>query len=77
MLAEIPQSAFLESYPVLRVFLSMVHREYMDQYYEAILKDQPDPLNDFTKAEREYQGELITSWDEGRSVPPAGAPPSG
>jgi hypothetical protein len=77
MLAEVPQAAFVQSYKVLRVLLSAVDREYMDQYYNAILKNQPDPINTFTRAEREAQGEYFYTWHEGRIVPPAGAPPSG
>jgi hypothetical protein len=77
MLAEIPQAAFVQSYMVLRVLLAVTDREMMDQYYNAILKNQPDPLGTFTQTEREEQGEYFHSWHEGRIVTEAGAPPPG
>ena len=77
MLAEIPQSAFVQSYRVLRVLLAVVDRQYMDQYFHAILEGQSDPLNDFTQTQRDAQGEYFHTWHEGRRIEPPGAPPSG
>lgn len=77
LLAEIPQTAFFTTYRVLRALLSVVDRESMDTYFTHILKNQPDPLNDFTDEERIARGEYFTEWAEGRELPATGAPPPG
>lgn len=77
LMAEIPQAAFFTTYRVLRALLSVVDRDSMDTYFTNILKNQPDPLNDFTEEERVARGEYFTSWAEGRELPATGAPPPG
>lgn len=62
MQAEIPQNRFTEdegwAYKVLRVLIPIVHREQFDSYFANILDGHPDPLTEFTKEEREAEGEL-------------------
>jgi hypothetical protein len=63
MQAEIPQTRLTEDdgmvYKVLRSLIVGVNREQFDSYYDTFLHNQPDPLNDFTQAEREEGGELF------------------
>ena len=41
-----------------------------DSYYESFIKDQPDPINDFTQQEREEGGELFHVVHEGQQISP-------
>lgn len=64
MQAEIPQSRFTEesgdwAYQALRLFIPAVQAQAFDTYYETFLRNQPDPLNDFTQEERTDGGELF------------------
>jgi hypothetical protein len=63
MQAEIPQSRLTEDdgmvYKVLRSLIVGTTLEQFDSYFDTFLKDQPDPLNDFTQQEREEGGELF------------------
>jgi hypothetical protein len=63
MQAEIPQSRLTEDdgmvYKVLRSLIIGVDREKFDSYFDTFLHNQPDPLGDFTQAEREEGGEYF------------------
>jgi len=71
MLAEVPQDRILDSwtYKALRVLIPVVDREWFDQYYNEILKNQPAPLESFTQPERDIQGEYFHIVHEGEEVP--------
>ena len=74
MLTDIPQTRFTENdifYPVLRTLIPVVDRERFDTYYAQFIRDQPDPLNDFTDQERTDGGEYFSIVTEGVEVPPA------
>ena len=74
MLTDIPQTRFTDdalAYPVLRALIPVVDREKFDTYYAEFIKDQPDPLNDFTYQERTDGGEYFHVAHEGREIPPA------
>jgi hypothetical protein len=62
MQAEIPQNRFTEdegwAYKALRVFIPVVALDQFDSYFQQFLHNQPDPLGDFTREEREAGGEL-------------------
>ena len=71
MLAEVPQDRILDSYTykVLRVLIPVVHREWFDNYYTEILKNQPTPLDTFSQPERDAEGEYFHQVHEGDEVP--------
>lgn len=62
LLAEIPQEQIQQAWQVLRVFVPIVDRDYVDDYLFNILTDTAgnsvlDPLGRFSEEERELQGE--------------------
>jgi hypothetical protein len=71
MLAEIPQERFIEVYRVLRVLVAVTEREKMDLYFQDILNQSLDPINEFTQEERESKGEHFHFTHEGVEVPTA------
>jgi hypothetical protein len=73
MLAEVPQDRIIDSYvyKVLRVLIPVVHRDWFDQYHDSILKNQPTPMETFSQAERDLQGEYFHQIHEGEEVPTA------
>jgi hypothetical protein len=75
MLTEIPQQSLASSevYRTLRVLIPVVDRDRFDQYFEEILGVPPnlDPMNEFTREERENAGEHFHVWHEGKQPPPA------
>ena len=80
MLTDVPQTRFTTNdifYQALRVYVPVVEREAFDTYFAQIVKDQSDPLNDFTQEERTEAGEFFTVVHEGREMPPAEDPVAG
>ena len=74
MNTEIPQTRFTDNdvfYPVLRTLIPVVDRERFDTYYATFIRDQPDPVNDFTPQQREDGGEFFHVAHEGREMPSA------
>lgn len=62
MQASIPQNRFTEDellYKVMRVYIPVVYHDQFDSYFERFLLNQPEPLTDFTREEREEGGELF------------------
>lgn len=62
MQAEIPQTVFdstSAAYKTLRTLIFGVDLERFESFYQTFLRNQPDPLGDFTQEEREQGGEYF------------------
>lgn len=75
MLTEIPQNVFTDNgalgYQAMRVLIPVVAREQFDTYFATVLKGQADPIGQFTKDEREAEGEYFHVAHEGVTVSPS------
>lgn len=78
MLAEVPQDLVAQAWQVLRVFVPVVDREYVDTYLSTVLTNNDgtsnlDPLGSFTESEREMAGEYETYYNISANASPEAA----
>jgi hypothetical protein len=74
MLTDIPQNYFTEehqAWKVLKVLIPVTTIEAFDSYRRTFLDGHSDPLNEFTRDEREAGGELFNVVHEGEEIPTA------
>ena len=72
MMAEVPQDRLADSAlnMVSKVLIEATYLDWFERFHQRVIDDHPDPIDEFTQAEREAQGELFHITHEGAQVPP-------